>query len=241
MKSTIGFTLSAFWLLFGFFVWYFIYDSSKLELGELGTLVAGWFSPLAFMWFIIAYYQQKEELSLNTRALELQKEEMIKQVEFLKIQSSAMTDAAKNINEHTRPYLTLSFHKNHRNIYVILQNSGIRSAINPILEFSNPLYVVGRKNIDHNLFHNINSIAPRQNITHFLINMPMLLSDKKEVQYETIVNIQYYDSDGNTYKDSIPLSLKVAKNELITPPDLETSLYKIPETHKELLQQFKKT
>lgn len=214
--------------------------SVKLELGELGTLFAGWFSPLAFIWFIIAYYQQKEELSLNTQTLELQRRELQRQVKFLEIQSSALTSAAKNINEHTRPYLSMSFQKKHRNIYVILKNTGIRAALKPNFEFSQPLSLIGRKNTNHNYFHKIKCIAPGQEISYLINSMSMLLNGKKEVLFDSELTITYEGSELTTYKEIIPLSLKVAKNDLISPPGLETTLYEISLTNKELVKELKK-
>jgi hypothetical protein len=48
----------------------------KLKLNELGDFLAGVFGPLSFFWLIIGYVQQQKELMLNTRALQLQAEEL---------------------------------------------------------------------------------------------------------------------------------------------------------------------
>jgi hypothetical protein len=69
----------------------------------------------------------------------------------------------------------------------------------------------------------------------------MLLDGNDEVVFDTIVKIKYQNNESTTYEDSIPLSLKVARNELITPPDIETSLYEISQTNKDLLKLHKKT
>lgn len=49
------------------------------ELNNLGDFLAGAFSPLAFFWLVYGYFQQQEELSLNTEALKLQANELANQ------------------------------------------------------------------------------------------------------------------------------------------------------------------
>ena len=56
-------------------------DAMKLKLNEWGDLFAGTIAPLAFLWLILGFLQQGEELQLNTKAIELQAEELAKSVE----------------------------------------------------------------------------------------------------------------------------------------------------------------
>lgn len=53
----------------------------QLALGDLGSYLAGAFSPVAFLWLILGYYLQRKELRLNTEALHLQAEELKNSVE----------------------------------------------------------------------------------------------------------------------------------------------------------------
>jgi hypothetical protein len=53
----------------------------SLELNEVGDLLAGIFSPLAFLWLVGGYFQQGEELRQNTSALKLQAAELKNSVE----------------------------------------------------------------------------------------------------------------------------------------------------------------
>ena len=48
-----------------------------LKLNEKGDVLAGIFSPLAFLWLVYGYLQQGQELKLNTKALEMQAQELI--------------------------------------------------------------------------------------------------------------------------------------------------------------------
>jgi len=52
-----------------------------MKLNEIGDFLAGVFAPVAFLWLILGYIQQREELKQNTKELENQKEELKKQAE----------------------------------------------------------------------------------------------------------------------------------------------------------------
>lgn len=51
---------------------------------EFGDFLAGAFSPVAFLWLVLGYLQQQKELQQNTKALELQAEELRNSVEQYK-------------------------------------------------------------------------------------------------------------------------------------------------------------
>lgn len=51
------------------------------ELNAWGDFFAGFFAPLAFLWLILGYLQQGEELQHSTRALQLQADELRNSVE----------------------------------------------------------------------------------------------------------------------------------------------------------------
>ncbi|MFB6407559.1 hypothetical protein ACOUV0_12945 [Acinetobacter baumannii] len=52
-----------------------------LKPNEWGDFFAGFFAPLVFLWLIFGYYQQGKELQQNTKALNLQAEELKNSVE----------------------------------------------------------------------------------------------------------------------------------------------------------------
>lgn len=54
---------------------------SQLKLNEWGDFFAGFLSPLAFLWLVLGYFQQGEELKLSNEALKLQAEELKNAVE----------------------------------------------------------------------------------------------------------------------------------------------------------------
>ncbi|WP_137753221.1 hypothetical protein [Sphingopyxis sp. L1A2A] len=51
-------------------------DAKNLKLNELGDFLAGVFSPLAFLWLVLGYFQQGEELRHSADALWLQGQEL---------------------------------------------------------------------------------------------------------------------------------------------------------------------
>lgn len=55
-------------------------DLGRLTLADWGTFLGGIVGPVAFLWLILGYFQQGEELRLNTQALRLQGEELRNQV-----------------------------------------------------------------------------------------------------------------------------------------------------------------
>ncbi|MGB0126610.1 MAG: hypothetical protein WBP72_03150 [Rhodocyclaceae bacterium] len=56
-------------------------EASHLRPNEWGDFFAGIFAPLAFLWLVLGYLQQGEELRLSTEALRLQAEELKNSVE----------------------------------------------------------------------------------------------------------------------------------------------------------------
>lgn len=51
---------------------------------EFGDFLAGAFSPVAFLWLVLGYLQQQKELQQNTKALELQAQELKNSVDQYK-------------------------------------------------------------------------------------------------------------------------------------------------------------
>jgi hypothetical protein len=80
--TILGLVVTAIWTI-GFIVsigWTYN-ETSTMRPNEWGDLLAGFAAPIAFVWIVIGYFQQREELSLNTRALILQQGELQNQVE----------------------------------------------------------------------------------------------------------------------------------------------------------------
>ncbi|WP_082038796.1 hypothetical protein [Vibrio rotiferianus] len=64
-----------------FFRWESFGELRTIPLNELGDFLAGVFGPLTIFWLILGYVQQQKELQQNTKALELQANELKRSVE----------------------------------------------------------------------------------------------------------------------------------------------------------------
>ncbi|HBM1775700.1 TPA: hypothetical protein RHH88_003623, partial [Acinetobacter baumannii] len=90
------------------------------SLNEMGDFFAGIFSPLAFLWVVVGYYQsqqalimQAEDLSQNTKALTAQVEEMKKTTEIQENQLLEMKQQYLELGKQERikmqPFFDIKF------------------------------------------------------------------------------------------------------------------------------------
>lgn len=88
-----GVVISVFWIaMLGIYVsaqvgWRSIGD---IHIDILGGFLEGAFAPLAFLWFVLAYFSQQKELAQNTAAIKMQYVEIQKSAEQAVIQSEAI-------------------------------------------------------------------------------------------------------------------------------------------------------
>ena len=72
---------SVFTVIYGAGFWVFLnhnkISTSELKLNEWGDLLTGFFAPLAFVWFVLAYLQQSQEMKAGTKALRSQRDQQI--------------------------------------------------------------------------------------------------------------------------------------------------------------------
>lgn len=94
-------------------------DLLKLDGNEFGDLLAGVFSPLAFLWLVLGFFQQGQELRASVQALELQGRELQHSVEQqrqlvevtreqLNFQSQALTHEQFELDRASQPRLELT-------------------------------------------------------------------------------------------------------------------------------------
>ena len=75
--TKLGLWITVVWIIaVGIIIFANYCTAQKMELNQWGDFLAGIAAPLALLWLVIGYFQQGEELRLNTRALELQKKEI---------------------------------------------------------------------------------------------------------------------------------------------------------------------
>lgn len=76
-RAKIASSISVAWIAGGIAVVAMNWEKfNGMELNAIGDFLAGAFSPLAFLWLIVGYFQQGDELKQNTEALRLQGEEL---------------------------------------------------------------------------------------------------------------------------------------------------------------------
>lgn len=82
MKNKIPLALTLLWVSASAIFFGLNLQSSKpMSPNEIGDFLAGFFSPIALMWLVFGYFQQGEELRLNTEAIKLQVKELNLSVE----------------------------------------------------------------------------------------------------------------------------------------------------------------
>lgn len=94
-----GVVASVAWVLvaMGFVIW----KGPAEKINEWGDFFAGFAAPLAFLWLVLGYLQQGEELRLSTDALRLQADELKQSVEQQKqLAESAKLQYAEAIRNH---------------------------------------------------------------------------------------------------------------------------------------------
>lgn len=118
---------------------YFLLVEPTDGLSEIGSYVSGAVAPVAFLWFIIGYYQQGQELKENTQALERQQAELEKQAASMAAQVQALHEQNDSLN---RPYVVVRPFTEDGSWYnLFIENKGRTSAQNLILSIDRDFYV----------------------------------------------------------------------------------------------------
>ncbi len=92
------------WLLLGLF-----YISSSIGWTEfatqkapaLGSFLEGAFAPLAFLWLVVGFFLQQQQLQENTHSIRLQLEEMRRAADLAEIQARAISDNENHARQDT--------------------------------------------------------------------------------------------------------------------------------------------
>jgi hypothetical protein len=78
--------------------------ASAMKPNEWGDFFAGFFAPLAFLWLVLGYLQQGEELRLSSKALQLQADELRNSVE----QQRELVDVTRQQVQHEKQLATVA-------------------------------------------------------------------------------------------------------------------------------------
>lgn len=80
-RFRLGLGVSVFWLIgAGVLMYWKRAFLADMDLNALGDFAAGVFAPLAFLWLVLGYLQQGEDLQHSTEALKLQARELSQSV-----------------------------------------------------------------------------------------------------------------------------------------------------------------
>ncbi|MDO8343173.1 MAG: hypothetical protein Q7T48_08250 [Cellvibrio sp.] len=88
-------------------------DFLCLPLNEMGDFFAGAFAPIAFLWLVLGYFQQSQELQQNTTALKMQLSELKQQVENTEKLAQHAGTQASEAKKNTDSNLLQSWHSNY--------------------------------------------------------------------------------------------------------------------------------
>ena len=85
IRIRLGWGFSLIWSIFWAALLFCRWDAASImPFNEWGDFFAGASAPLAFLWLVIGYFQQGDELSQNTKALEQQEKALQLQVDELR-------------------------------------------------------------------------------------------------------------------------------------------------------------
>lgn len=108
-RTWFGLASTIFWLLLGFLY----IDSNvgwaglaKQPADALGSFLEGAFAPLAFLWLVIGFFLQQNELRHNNRAIRLQYDEMRRATQHAEVQARAIS--ANELHQRQETFLMVA-------------------------------------------------------------------------------------------------------------------------------------
>lgn len=143
--------LTLIWFVIGAVLLYWKWsDLPAMKLNEIGDSLAGFFSPVAFLWLVYGYLQQGKELKLSSDALRLQADELRNSVEQqqelvnvgrqeLALAQAAQLNAIDLAKDSIRPELRLVPGG------TVMSESGASITDYGIINFGNPITRVSAK------------------------------------------------------------------------------------------------
>jgi len=82
-RFVLGIVITFLWIVTGLvLLLYRFSDIARFRLNEWSDILAGYFAPVAFLWLVLGYRQQGEELKTNTQALLAQRDEQERSVKI---------------------------------------------------------------------------------------------------------------------------------------------------------------
>ena len=223
---------------------YFTTADGNVEVNEIGDFVAGAVAPLAFFWFILAYFQQSEEIKANTAALRTQRDEMERQVEAMAEQTAALARTADTLLEHTRPYVICYIRTEGIEIEAVLENIGSRPAQHVRLTFDPPLQELSDTRFSQAPVEHQPFLAPGQRIMVLMTTGVSALKDVDrevgEITLETQCTAEYQDLDGRQYRESFVVAKRLVRNAVQQPPSVPRALKEVGNKLTDIRNELRK-
>ena len=198
-----GFCLTVLWL--GFMAYMLGTHSRPTTLEAWGEFFAGFLSPVAFLWLVLGYLQQGQELRNSSAALRLQADELRQSVEqqsqLVAVSRAQLDHELQGVQEErarrldaARPKFVvssggLSSGPDGFTVNLLLFNVG-NTATNLLLELSPPVVNFSRQGID---------MIERNKSSQISIGCPS--------GFSTSVTLAYTDADGELGKVQFDLEL----------------------------------
>jgi len=121
-RITVGWIVTICWIfIWSRFLFLDFEKASKMLFNEWGDFFAGISAPLAFLWLVIGYFQQGEELGQNTKALEQQEKALQLQVDELRQSVEQQNKSAIALNKQTEISSLVAFLEATNHILVSLE------------------------------------------------------------------------------------------------------------------------
>ncbi len=237
-KTRIGIVITSIWLALALVLLLLKADGS-LELNEVGDYVAGVVAPIAFLWFVLGYYQQAEEIRENTRALVSQRDELNRQAQLMSDQSDALDRAAGALLEHVRPYIVCYLKSEGVMIRVVLENTGTRPAQDVSLVFDPPLEDFADSKFVQEPVKAQGYMAPGRRIVTLLSTTMEQLGGADAAQIRSQVTAHYNDTHGATYEETFTLALDILGRAIQQPESSRTHLKAMRDHAKSIAASLK--
>lgn len=191
-RFMLGIVLTVLWLSFAAYLT--VTQKRPTELNAWGDFFAGFFAPLAFLWLVLGYMQQGEELRHSTEALKLQAEELrasvVQQSELVAVSREQMKQELNSLEEERERRRDAARPK-----FVPQHSSTIRSGSE--IEFKFKVINVGNTATKlriqfapplGQLSHHNLALAPNGEVIN--------LAFKKAENVTSIATLNYIDADG---------------------------------------------
>jgi hypothetical protein len=198
----LGVSLTTLWLIFMVFM--LVTSKRPTELNAWGDFFAGFFAPMAFLWLVLGYLQQGEELRNSAAALKLQADELKNSVE----QQSNLVDVSRQQlqQELLRVHEERELRRKAAQPNFVLSSGGYSSGVTGI---THHIQIFNSGNTTSNVVVRLD--PPVNNFTsqsmHILErNREVRLSIDSQSGFQTTAYISYVDAEGIPGRVSVALS-----------------------------------